>query len=71
MVVESQRKKPVTGKEGLIGEIGVTNTPIDPIGEVFVHGEIWYAESDEKIEKGDKIEILSIDGMKLKVKKVS
>ena len=71
MVVESQRKKPVTGKEGLIGEIGVANTPIDPIGEVFVHGEIWYAESDEKIEKGDKIEILSVDGMKLKVKKVS
>ncbi len=71
MVIRSHRKKPVTGKEGLIGEIGEVSQTIDPVGEVFVHGEIWISESDERIEKNEKVEVLSVEHIRLKVKKVS
>jgi len=71
MVARSQMKKPVTGAEGLVGEIGVANSTIDPEGEIYIHGEIWTAESDEKIKKGEKVEILSVAHLKVKVRKIS
>lgn len=71
MVAKSQMKKPVTGAEGLVGEIGVANSTINPEGDIYIHGEIWTAESDEKIEKGEKVEILSVAHLKVKVRKIS
>lgn len=71
LVAKSQMKKPVTGAEGLVGEIGVANSTINPEGDIYIHGEIWTAECDEKIEKGEKVEILSVAHLKVKVKKIS
>lgn len=39
------------------------------IGTIDVNGEIWKAISDEEICKGEKVEIIEIEGVKLKVKK--
>ena len=59
-----------TGKEGLIGEIGTAKTDIDPEGRVFVHGELWWAESEEKIPRGSKIKVTAVrDNLKLRVGK--
>jgi len=69
MGLRAQRRKPATGKEGLIGEIGVAETDIDPEGEVSIHGEIWKAVADEKIGKGTNIKATAVKHLKLKVKK--
>ena len=39
------------------------------IGTIKVKGEIWKAISDEEISKGEVVEIIEIEGVKLKVKK--
>ena len=39
------------------------------IGEVKVDGKIWSAVSKENLKIGDKVKILKIDGVKLKVKR--
>ena len=39
------------------------------IGTINVNGEVWKAISDEEISKGELVEIMEIDGVKLKVKK--
>jgi len=67
----SHRKRIISGKEGLIGEIGLAETNIFPgrRGKVFVHGEIWNAVSKENIEKGSKIKVVKIEGMTLEVEK--
>ena len=39
----ARRNKVVTGVQGMIGEIGVAQSPLVPEGKVFVHGEIWNA----------------------------
>lgn len=39
------------------------------IGTINVNGEIWNAISNEKIRKGEEVEIIGIEGVKLKVKK--
>ena len=70
-VVVSYKRKVVSGKEGLISEIGRAQTEIlpDRDGKVFVHGEIWDAVSKEEIKEGEKIEAVKVDGMVLEVKK--
>jgi membrane-bound serine protease (ClpP class) len=68
--IKAQRKKTVTGSEGIVGEYGIAISNLKPNGEVKVHGEIWNAECrQEEIKKGDEIEVVSIDHLKLIVKK--
>ncbi len=59
-----------TGKEGLVGEIGVAQSDLKPEGKVFVHGELWNAEAEEDIPKGTKVEVLEVKkNLMLKVAK--
>jgi membrane-bound serine protease (ClpP class) len=70
IVFKAFRKRPTTGKEGLIGEKGKALSAIYGQGEVFVHGEIWKATSEDEIQEGDAIEVTMVDGLALKVRKV-
>ncbi|MDH7499286.1 MAG: nodulation protein NfeD [candidate division NC10 bacterium] len=65
-----QLRKPTTGKEGLVGEIGVARTRLDPEGQIAVRGEIWTAWCDEAVEVGEKVRVVEVVGLKLKVEKV-
>jgi membrane-bound serine protease (ClpP class) len=69
LAFRAYRTKPRGGSEGLVGEVGLVKERIDPEGLVFVHGEYWRAESKEKLEPGEKIEVVGVDGLVLKVKK--
>ncbi|MFQ6618615.1 MAG: nodulation protein NfeD, partial [Fidelibacterota bacterium] len=64
------RTRPKTGKEGLIGEIGIARTKIDPQGEVNIHGEIWKAYSSEPINAGDEVEVVKVEKLTIFVKKI-
>ncbi len=65
-------KRPTTGSEGLIGEQGQALTEITPQGgQVFVHGEIWQAFSEEKIPQGAVVTVEALEGLRLKVRKIS
>ena len=70
-VLTVHRRRPTTGREGLIGLEGVAETGMAPEGRVFVRGEYWDAWSDEPIDAGSRVKVLEVDGMRLKVKKVS
>lgn len=65
-----QRKKITTGDKGLVGEIGTAISNIEKEGLVRVHGEIWKAFSDEFVGKGEKIEVVDVNGMTLFVRKI-
>jgi len=68
--IKAQRKKPVTGSEGIVGEIGTAISNLKLSGKVKVHGEIWDAKCiDEEIKKGDEVEVVSVHHLKLIVKK--
>jgi membrane-bound serine protease (ClpP class) len=69
MALRARLKKPTTGQEGLVGEIGVAKSKLDPQGKIFVHGEFWNAVSDEPIEEGDEVVVTEVQRMKLKVSK--
>ena len=73
MVLKSFRKKPSTGREGLIGEHGVTLEDLKPEGQIEIHGEIWQAVSDQRVKKGKKVVVETVDArhLLLKVKQVT
>ncbi|MBE0460872.1 MAG: nodulation protein NfeD [Candidatus Aminicenantes bacterium] len=70
ITIRAHARKVFTGKEGLVGEIGFSQTRLNPEGKVFVHGEIWHAEALENIPKGAKVEVVEVmQNLKIKVKK--
>ena len=68
--VKAQRKKPETGPEAMVGKIGEALTDINPEGKIMIMGEIWKAYSKHPIKKGEKVQVVAVEGLKLKVKKV-
>jgi membrane-bound serine protease (ClpP class) len=69
-IVRAHRRRPTTGKEGLIGKTAVAHTALNPTGMVFVEGELWTATSEAgKIEAGEEVVVTKLEGLKLKVTK--
>ncbi|MCS6924461.1 MAG: nodulation protein NfeD [Candidatus Binatia bacterium] len=71
LAVRAWRQRPVSGLEGLIGEVGVVRERLAPRGKVWVHGEYWNAESDEEIEEGQKVRVVGMDRMVLRVRRTA
>ncbi|MBN3038233.1 MAG: nodulation protein NfeD [Candidatus Omnitrophica bacterium] len=68
-VIRAHRRKTTVGAEALVGQVGLAKSNISEEGKVFIHGELWDAESKDKIKKGEKVEIEKVEGLKLIVKK--
>ena len=68
MAIRARLRKPTTGMEGLVGEVGVVTTSLAPEGKVSIHGEVWNAVSDQSIQKGTKVQVIGVTNLILKVK---
>jgi membrane-bound serine protease (ClpP class) len=69
--IKAQSRKPTTGTEGIIGEIGEAFSDLEPEGQVRIHGELWNAESlDGTVSKGTKVKVTQISNLKLMVRKI-
>jgi membrane-bound serine protease (ClpP class) len=71
MALKTRLRRPTTGKSGLVGEVGVAETKLAPEGKVFLHGELWNAECEEVVKKGERVRVASVDHLKLKVVKLT
>jgi membrane-bound serine protease (ClpP class) len=67
LAVKAWRSKPRTGGQGLIGEVGFALSDLDYEGKVAVHGEYWNAWADTRIPKGDRVRVIKVDNLWLKV----
>lgn len=71
--IRAMRTPVRAGRESLVGKTGVATTAFKPAGQVQVGSELWSAEADEgsgKIRKGDRIEVVEVKGLRLKVRKI-
>ena len=69
-VVPSLRRRKITGAEGMIGLTGEVIQPLQPQGVIQTQDEYWKAKSvDSKINTGEEVEIVAINGLLLEVKK--
>lgn len=69
--IRMQRTRAQTGAEGLVHERGVARSALTPRGKVFVHGELWNAESETPVAAGSPVEVLAVNGLSLRVRAVS
>jgi membrane-bound serine protease (ClpP class) len=71
LALTSQRAAPVSGVEGLIGDVGQALESMAPgaAGRVRVHGEIWNATANEAIGSGDRLIVTHVNGLTLTVRK--
>ena len=67
LAVKSQRRRPVTGVESMVGAIAVARTELAPHGKVLVQGELWDAVSEEPIREGEEVEVKMVSGLTLTV----
>jgi membrane-bound serine protease (ClpP class) len=70
LVVRAHSNKVQTGESGLIGEIGITRTPLNPSGKVFVHGEYWDATSPVPLSEHAQVRVTAVQGLHLRVEPV-
>jgi len=70
LVIRTYRKKPTTGMEGLVGDVGVVTVALNPKGTVKVHGELWRAVADKDVEAGATVKVTAVEGMVVTVEKV-
>jgi membrane-bound serine protease (ClpP class) len=60
-VIRARRAPTKTGREEMVGEIGVVRSELAPSGLVNVHGEIWKAHADgEPIAQGEYVRVESV-----------
>ncbi|MCJ7623709.1 MAG: nodulation protein NfeD [Anaerolineaceae bacterium] len=70
--LRAQRAPVLVGREALPGKTGFVETELNPRGTVQVAGEYWIAEVDEgelHLPADTRVEVVSVEGLRLKVKK--
>ncbi len=68
LAFKAHRARPRTGKQGLIGEVGVVKQALEPEGRVLVHGELWKAHATVKIPEGARVRVVRVaEGLQLVV----
>ena len=72
LVIRAHARRPVSGREGMIGEVGTARTDLSPAGKVFVHGELWEAVAEEPVRAGEKVKVIEVlGGLRIKVSKIA
>jgi membrane-bound serine protease (ClpP class) len=67
MVIQARRNKVQTGAEGMIGQLGIARTALEPEGQVLVRGEYWDAIAPSNIPAGAHVRVKGVAGLKLQV----
>ncbi len=67
-VLQAHRRQVMTGKDGMVGEVGRALSDLDPDGKVLVHGEYWDARSTVgRIESGSEVRVQKANDRRLDV----
>ena len=70
LFLSSRSAKVVTGIEEMIGSIGEVIESKEKTYLIRCHGEIWSARSEEKLSVGQRVQVIELSGLILKVKPI-
>jgi membrane-bound serine protease (ClpP class) len=65
--VVAMRRPSVTGQEGMVGARGEALTELNPHGLVRCQGEVWLATADEPIPGGERVRVVAVDRLHVRV----
>jgi membrane-bound serine protease (ClpP class) len=71
-VYRSLRRRPTVGGDAMVGQVATVSHDLAPRGTVELLGELWRAElvdgSGQPIGRGQHVQVVSVDGLTLKVR---
>ena len=65
----SRRHRVKVGAETLIGSLAEVANPCRPDGQVRIHGELWRARCEKGADPGERVRVVSRDGLTLLVER--
>lgn len=66
-MVGLRRRRPVSGREEMLGSVGEVISNVGDHYLIRVHGESWTATATEPLRVGQRVRVTAIDGLKLTV----
>ncbi|WP_407351325.1 NfeD family protein [Luteimonas sp. R10] len=67
LAVRARRRPVVSGREELVGHEAVADDDFSGRGRVRIRGELWQAEAAGPVRAGQRVRVLAIDGLVLRV----
>jgi membrane-bound serine protease (ClpP class) len=67
LAIRARRNKSMVGVDALLGQIAVVVKPLEPVGQVLVHGELWEAHSPTPAPRDARVRITAVEGLTLTV----
>jgi membrane-bound serine protease (ClpP class) len=68
MAAQAFRRRVLSGREAMIGDIGRVVDWSGPESRVRLHGELWNARAAETLEPGQRVRVESLDDLMLTVR---
>jgi membrane-bound ClpP family serine protease len=64
---QAQQAEPVFDPNRVLGKVGEARTALEPIGTVYVSGELWTAHAAAPIGPGTRVRVAKVNGLILEV----
>jgi membrane-bound serine protease (ClpP class) len=68
--LQSQRARPQHNPDAVLGQVGEARTALDPLGSVYVGGELWSARGEAPVAAGAAVRVRGREGLVLIVEPV-
>jgi membrane-bound serine protease (ClpP class) len=65
--IRARNRPIVSGEEEMLHTIGEVLDDFDGRGRIRIHGEIWQAESPVPLKRGDRVRVVEVDGLVLRI----
>jgi membrane-bound serine protease (ClpP class) len=65
--VKARQRPVVSGKEEMLAASGVVIDDFEGRGRIRIHGEVWMAESSVPLRRGERVQVVAVEGLILKV----
>lgn len=73
LALKAHGQRATTGAEGMVGRLGHVRAPASPSapGRIDIHGEIWRAISTVPVAVGQRVRVVEVNGLTLRVEPVN
>jgi membrane protein implicated in regulation of membrane protease activity len=69
LILQAMRRPVLGGSEELLHSIGEVMEVRDHALRVRVHSEMWNAESDDALQRGERVKVIGLTGLILRVRR--
>ena len=70
-LVQGPRRPAMTGIEAMLNALGRVRGVHDGLASAWVNSELWSARVSEELREGDRVKLVGVDGLQLRVRKLA